>query len=373
MKIPPPVTFEVNSSDLAGQIAALPASAGIYSFSLSGNPPHVGWCPNLARRLSRLFLGTRSDAGSLAARLRDRLSSLHCWPTGSKLENSLLTYELVRAHFPGDYLRRLRLRMPWLVGLASADPFPRLIVANRLGRAGGPKFGPFVSRDAAQRYEQEILTLFQIRRCVEPLVPHPEHPGCIYGEMNQCVRPCQCAVTAEEYASEVDRVQDFLASNGRSAVAGLSVQRERACADLQFEEAAQIHKRIESLNAVAALRDDVVGEVEHFNGVALTAGAGKRSFRLWPMLQARWQEPIVLDFAAEDQNAKSLDQRLRTLLSEALQAPDREGNALEHLALFSRWYYSSWRDGTWFPFRTLNDLNYRRLVREISNLVKAAS
>lgn len=365
MKIPPPVTFEVSSSDFAGQIAALPASAaGIYSFSLSGSPLHVGWCPNLLRRLNRLFL---------AGRLRERLSSLQCWSTGSKLENSLLTYELVRAHFPDDYLRRLRLRMPWLVGLASGDPFPRLIVANRMGRSGGPKFGPFVSRDAAQRYEQEVLTLFQIRRCVELLAPHPEHPGCIYGEMNQCLRPCQCAVTAEEYASEVGRVQDFLASNGRSAAAVLSVQRERACADLQFEEAAQIHKRIENLNAVAALRDEVVGEVEHFNGVALTAGAEKRSFRLWPMFQARWQEPIVLNFAAEEQNAKSLDQRLRTLLSEALQIPDREGNTLEHLALFSRWYYSSWRDGSWFPFRTLSDLNYRRLVREISNLVKAAS
>jgi excinuclease ABC subunit C len=363
VKIPPPITFEVNSSALAGQIAALPASAGIYSFSLSGSPPHVGWCPNLPRRLSRLFL---------AGRLRERLSSLRCWPTGSKLENSLLTYELVRAHFPGDYPQRIRLRMPWLVGLASADPFPRLVVANRIGRASGAKFGPFVSRDAAQRYEQEVLTLFQIRRCVEPLAPHPEHPGCIYGEMNQCLRPCQCAVTAEEYASEVSRVQDFLASNGRSTVAGLSVQRERACADLQFEEAAQIHKRIENLNAVAALRDEVVGEVDHFNGVALTAGAGKRSFRLWPMLDARWQEPIVLNFAAEDHNRKSLDQHLRSMLSEALQVPDREGNALEHLALFSRWYYSSWRDGTWFPFRTLNDLNYRRLVREISNLVKAS-
>jgi hypothetical protein len=142
---------------------------------------------------------------------------------------------------------------------------------------------------------------------------------------------------------------------------------------LQFEEAAQIHKRIEKLNAVASVRDDVVAEVCHFNGVALTPGAGKCSFRLWPMLQGRWQEPIALNFAAEDHVAKSLDQHIRTLLSQALQAPCENGNPLEHLALFSRWYYSSWRDGSWFPFRTLDDLNYRRLVREISKLVKTAS
>ena len=36
----------------------------------------------------------------------------------------------------------------------------------------------------------------------------------------------------------------------------------------------------------------------------------------------------------------------------------------------TRWYFSSWRDGDWFPFRGLEDLNYRRLVRGISNLLR---
>jgi hypothetical protein len=59
------------------------------------------------------------------------------------------------------------------------------------------------------------------------------------------------------------------------------------------------------------------------------------------------------------------------LLESSLTAATPEGVRAEHLAIFSRWYYSSWRDGHWFSFRALADLNYRRLVREISAMAKA--
>jgi excinuclease ABC subunit C len=79
-----------------------------------------------------------------------------------------------------------------------------------------------------------------------------------------------------------------------------------------------------------------------------------------------------LDFSADASGARSLDHELRERLSRHLAEPRTDGKRIEELALFSRWYYSSWRDGQWFPFRTLADLNYRRLVREISSLVKAS-
>jgi len=53
-----------------------------------------------------------------------------------------------------------------------------------------------------------------------------------------------------------------------------------------------------------------------------------------------------------------------------LQNPRSEGVRVEQIALLTRWYFSSWRDGDWFPFRGLEDLNYRRLVRGISNLLR---
>lgn len=293
---------------------------------------------------------------------------MDCWPAGSRLESALLLYELARRYYPMDYLKRLRLRIPWFVGMTAKDQFPRLEVINRISRAGTSSFGPFLSRDAADAYAQQVLQLFQIRRCTDVLAPHPDHPGCIYGEMNQCLRPCQCAVTPAEYASEAARATEFLTTNGRSTIAGLSVARDRASAQMDFEQAAQMHKRIEKANSAAALRDPAIEDAANFNGIALTRGIQPLQFQLWPMLGGLWQEPVSLDFSAEESEAKSLDQQIRERVTDSLAAPRTSGRRVEELAIFSRWYYSSWRDGHWFAFHRLSDLNYRKMVRQISKM-----
>jgi excinuclease UvrABC nuclease subunit len=350
---------------LAEIIAALPESSGIYAFSVRGHAPHFSWSINLKRRLKRLFVSPRAGTPPL---LRGDVDFVKFWLTGSRLEISLMMYELAKLYNPSGYTKQLRLRLPWFVGVTSIHAFPRLEVRNRLPRDRSAVFGPFPSRDLAQRYEQEVLGLFQLRRCTEVLEPHPTHPGCIYGEMNQCLRPCQCAVTPEEYAGESARVLDFLATNGQNSATNLSVARQKASSAMDFELAAQIHKRLERVNAAASARDRSITAVDEFNGVALTPGFGEREFRLWPMFAGYWQESVLLDLSVEAPGAKSLDREIRELLEASLQTVQNEGRRVEHFALFARWYYSSWRDGHWFPFRTLADLNYRKLVRELSKM-----
>lgn len=369
MKIPTPVILDPAQSGLPERIAGLPR-AGVYALCAPGRPPYLSWSSHLPRRLARLLVSSNATPSGVIARLRSNLSSVECWPTGSRLETSLLLYELSKLHYPAEYVARLRMRMPWFIGLTDNDAFPRLRVVNRMSRRDDRLFGPFANRDLAQEYEQQLQGLFQIRRCTDTLAPDTNHPGCIYGEMNQCLRPCQCAVTIQEYGAEAARVADFLSSNGKSSVALLSAARDRACDETEFEQAAQIHKRLDRVKEAAGARDAIVTEVHQFNGVALTRAGQPRQFRLWPMLEGFWQEPVALDFSSEEPRATSLDHVLRDRLSEALSAARTTGKRVEELAIFSRWYFSSLRDGEWYPFRTLADLNYRRLVRQISALVK---
>lgn len=370
MKLPSPITLVLAAADLQERIAEIPSSAGIYTLASETSAPHLGSSANLHRRLIRLLVSSRAARLGFLEGLREKIAYVDCWPTGSRLESSLLLYQLARHHYPADYLKRLRLRPPWFVGLTDTEQFARLEIANRLSRAGNSAVGPFPTRDLADAYAQQVLQLFQIRRCTEVLNPHPDHPGCIYGEMNQCIKPCQCMVTPDEYASEAARVAEFVATNGRSVLTTLSVARDRASAQMDFEQAAQIHKRIEKVNAAVALRDPMIDNAFEFNGVALTPGIGILQFRLWPMLAGLWQEPVLLDFSAGESQAQSLDRQIRERLTDSLAAPRTGGRRAEELAIFSRWYYSSWRDGQWVPFHTLSDLNYRKIVRQISKMAK---
>ena len=279
-------------------------------------------------------------------------------------------HALVKQHYPEDYLFRLKLRIPWFVGLTLNDPFPRLSIGNRVPRKESLLVGPFPTRAAAQMYEQQVSGLFQIRRCSEILSPSQNHPGCVYGEMNQCLRPCQCAVTREEYASEALRMNEFLSTNGRAALAVMTAARDRAAEQTDFEQAAHIHKQAEKIRTAAAARDEVVTNVYHLNGIALTRGIGNSEFQLWPMLEGCWENCLRFEIPQDDAQAKSLDQALRELLTAGLHKSLQQGRRAEDLAIFARWYYSSWRDGKWFPFRQIEDLAYRKIVKEISSMAK---
>lgn len=366
MQIPVPIRFPADGE--LDQLLADLAGSGVYALYSPTGPPYLGWSSRLGRRLSRL-LKARSG---LLSRLGTNFSAVECWQTGSRLETSLLLYELSKLYYPGEYLTRLRLRMPWFLALTD-DPFPRVRIANRLSRRDHVLFGPFRNRDTAQVHEQQIESLFQIRRCTETLSPAPDHPGCIYGEMNQCLRPCQCAVTPEEYRAEVGRVAEFLASNGKNSLALLASARDRACAETEFEQAAQIHKRLEKVREAAQSRDAVITDARQFHGIALTRANKPRNFLMWPMWEGFWQEPVALDFSNAESRSVSLDHELRARLGESLAGARTTGKRVEELAIFARWYFSSWRDGDWFPFRSLADLNYRKLVRQISQLVREAA
>ncbi len=372
MKIPGPIQFEPRSGDWDAYLPKLRKVAGVYVLTSGGVPLHLSWSTNLERRLQRLLQSASPALHRTTRRLGEMIDRVECWPTGSRLELHIVLYQVARRLYPDRYLKFLKLRLPWFTGLVEDDAFARLESTNRLPAKWGLSLGPFASRASAQQYEAEALSLFQLRRCTEVLTPSPEHLGCIYGEMNQCLRPCQCAVSEAEYATEAARVRDFLKSNGRGIVSTLSSARERACDDMQFEQAAQLHKRIEKVKSAASLRDPVIGDVRQFSGLALTKAVEKGHFTLWPMWKGRWQAQVPLAFLNKESNTKSLDSELRELLSRELKFEESGGDPVEEIAIFARWYYSSWRDGEWFPFADLSNLNYRKLVRELSKMAQAS-
>ena len=158
VRLPAPLRLQVQAADISEHIAALPATSGIYLLSASGKPPHISWSANLPRRLKRLLFSSPTGSTSVIGQFRRVFDAVECWPTGSKLETSLLLYRLTKTYFPADYLFRLRLRMPWLVGLTESDPFPRVTVTKsccaQIGRAirsvPDPRRSPTLSRASPQ-------------------------------------------------------------------------------------------------------------------------------------------------------------------------------------------------------------------------------
>jgi hypothetical protein len=340
----------------------VPDAPAVFLLWAAEGRPMLSRTAKLRRRLGRL-LKERETPGRLL-NLRGIATRIDYWLTGSQLESSILFYQLARLHYPDEYLRLTKLKPPSFVKLTLTNAFPRTQINNRLG-GRSLAYGPFRSRAAAEKFEQALLDLFQIRRCQENLEPTPEHPGCIYGEMNLCLRPCQQIVTIEEYASEVKRVEQFLASAGKSMLDSMAAQRDRASEEMNFEEAARQHKRIQKVQDVLGLRDELTAPGGRLSGVAVLPSHLEETVELQPMIDGCFGEPRGFSLIARDGMNTSMEVRLReTAVFEAASCKPEE-----HLALLVRWFFSSWRDGEWIALEN-GHVPYRRLANAIARVAK---
>jgi excinuclease UvrABC nuclease subunit len=354
-----PVTIRL--ADISEEMLDIPDRPAVFLLWAVDGAPYLAKTTLLRRRLRRLL--SRTERLTHVLRLNGVAERLEYWTVGSQLEAMLVHLELAKAHFPEDWQKITRLKAPAFVRLVTDNQFPRMMVTTRLGK--GLFAGPFPSRLAAERYENEVLDLFQMRRCEENLTPTPEHPGCIYGEMNKCLRPCQAAVSVDEYRHEAERVTQFLTTRGVSLLEPAEAARDRASAELQFEEAERQHARIERIREVVSTAGDLSRPLEQLVGIAVVRSAGEASVELMVFAGGQWQEPRRLLLADSLEAGQSMDRRLREMMA---QVSFTGKPNLEHLAILMRWYGSSWRDGEWVGFDAPDKVPYRRIVNSVARV-----
>src|SRR5262249_60355995 len=121
---------------------------------------------------------------------------------------------------------------------------------------------------------------------------------------------------------------------------------------MNFEEAQRQHKRLEKIDGVLRLKDELVTDIDCLNGVAVTASVDAGAVELWLVHRGCWQQPLRFEVAAP---SVSLDLRLR----ESLAAMAWKGGTVRerqaHLALLASWYYSNLRGGRVLWWRTARE------------------
>lgn len=355
--------------DLDRALEALPNRPAVFLLWPREGKPFLARTNVLRKRLLRL-LGAR-DAPSRSLNLRGTAERIEYQFAGSKLEAQFLLLDLARKHLGRAYRDEIRLRLPPYVKLVLSNQFPRTQLTTHIGRVKAVYFGPFRNRSTAAKFESEFLDLFQLRRCQEDLQPAPTHPGCIYGEMGRCLRPCQEAVGPLEYRGETDRVAEFLRTNGRSLASLAESARERFSAEMDFEGAALMHQRYQRIQEVLALRDEIAREVESLNAIAVTPSAEPDSVDLGWLRGGAWRGFSRLEFDPAGGASVSLDARLRELAQAVESAPSPGGKErMENLAVIARWFYSSWRDGELLMVDEWSKIPYRKLVNAVSRIAQ---
>jgi len=267
-------TLAFDPADARVALDQLPAKSAVFALygAEAHTEPYIGRTPSLRGRLERLL--QPSDRHPRRLQLAGRVRQIRWRLTGSEFESLLTQFSVLEQIYGPKSLERMHLRAPAFVRFLGSNAYPRLTVTHRPGqREADWAYGPFASRTVAERYADEALKLFLLRRCTEELEPHPSHPGCVYSEMKMCLAPCYQGCTDERYGEEAAAVEQFLATRGESRLVQLRAQRDEASANLEFEAAAAIHAQVQRVEGVRALAPELVRPLSQLRAVVLQASA----------------------------------------------------------------------------------------------------
>ena len=281
-------------ADPKAALSQLPQHAAVYAL-YGANPkdePYIGRTPNLRGRLERLLQPSPKHPKRL--QLAGRVRQIEWRLTGSDFESLLLQFEMLCDVYEAKALERMHLRAPAFIRYLGSNAYPRITVTNKPSqREADWAYGPFASRAAAERFADEALKLFLLRRCTDELAPDPGHPGCVYSEMKMCLAPCYKGCTDERYAEESTAVQDFLATRGASKLVTLQAERDAASADLEFEKAAALHAQVQKVEAVRALAPELVQAMSKLRALVLQASANPDEVAVFLYQDGRLRGPVA--------------------------------------------------------------------------------
>ena len=357
-------------------LRTIPAEPGV--FALCGarkeDAPYLTQTADLRRRMRRLLDPPESQSKRL--NLREKVARIEYCVTGSAFESSLLLYQASAAHFGyTEARRRLKLHTPYFLRMTMENAFPRVYSTNQLSKRGlAQMYGPFPSRLAAERYCDAVLDLFKLRRCYEDLAPYPDHPGCVYGEMNKCIEPCKQACTPQEYAAEAAAVKKFFDTRGESMIIAIGLEREEASSSMQFEKAAALHAQWQKVKTAQSLADWIVRPIPKLKAIIVQTAAeqkehteqasfflldggcivgpecistlGVRAVREQTSVgSSLFAQPLMLQavpLEGESTASNSPEARAThviSLLEERTEASNDLALLSDHLSLLRRWYY----------------------------------
>jgi excinuclease ABC subunit C len=390
-----------HAADFFGQFPAAPAVFALRGADEAAEP-YVSKTANLRKRLQRLLAPPESQSKRL--NLRERTATIEYSLSGSDFESVLLLYRTLRQEFPDTYQKRLRLRPAPVVRLNLQNEYPRAYVTTRIGKLGGRSlyYGPFRSRAVADKFLNDSLDLFKMRRCSFDLNPDPSFPGCVYSEMKMCLAPCFKGCTDEAYAAEVARVQEYFDSGGQSLLRELEAERERLSAELDFEAAAAQHAKVAKIKSILSACDDICGRLDRLDAVIIQPSAEAKSVALFrfhggelvgpqpvsmeseiiglkdsepekkePENGASEEHAALIEDPSQPQeaqpeplSAQTLDGRIRGAMESLVTGGSHSAQRFsEEVAILKRWYYRSHKVGEIFFANDRGELPLRRIAR----------
>ncbi len=239
----------------------IPDEPGSYQFKdAHGRVIYVGKASSLRHRLSSYF----QRADRLHPRTRQMVETAESveWTiVRNEVEALMLEYSLIKQHRPRFNVRLRDDKSYPFLAVTTDEEWPRAMVTRGARRKGVRYFGPYAHAYAIRETLDLLLRSFPVRTCSPGKFRQHERLGrpCLLFHIEKCAGPCVGEVSAGDYESRVNELCGFLGGDTDEVVARLTDEMGDAAKALEFEKAARLRDRLESVER-AIERQQMVAE-----------------------------------------------------------------------------------------------------------------
>lgn len=307
---------------VADKLKGLPLQPGCYIYrDEEGSVLYVGKAVNLRSRV-RSYFQSSARHGPRIARLVSKVREIEIIVVDSELEALVLECNLIKEHRPPFNVRmRDDKSYPYLA--ITNERFPRLLFVRRPRGGTGRYFGPFTSAWAVRETLGHLHKVFPLIPCGKSWSGEPIQRPCLYYHLGQCLAPCAGLADRTEYLEVIDQVARTLNGKSDDVISALREQMESAAEDLEFEKAAKIRDRLQSMERLLEKQKVMSTDLDDRDIVAVVQDERGASIQMLYVRSGKLigQQNFMLDGSKEAAPSEAVQEFVKQYYSDAPEVP----------------------------------------------------
>ena len=228
----------------------LPKTPGVYLMKNSkGEIIYVGKAKALKNRVSQYF-GSQNNHTVKVRKMVENVNDFDYILTDSEFEALVLECSLIKQYSP-KYNILLKDDKGYSYIRVSGGDWPKISAVMQKADDGARYIGPYTSSFSVTSSVDETLKIFMLPQCgkVFPKEIGKSRP-CLNYFIKQCSAPCAGKINCSDYNDAVNSAVKFLEGDSAKVIDDMTKEMESAADALDFERAAKLRDRINSIKKV---------------------------------------------------------------------------------------------------------------------------
>ncbi len=251
----------------------LPLLPGVYIMrDAADNIIYIGKAVKLKNRVTQYF-GSEANHSLKVRRMVEKVDKFDYIVCDSEFEALTLENSLIKQYQPKYNILLKDDKGYHYVHIT--DEKWRRIEAAKSDKGKGLFIGPFNSGRVVKQTVEQAQKIFKIPNCSRNL-DKPSKP-CLNFHIGQCSAPCKQKISLEEYNESLNSAIAFIKNggSGEEDISKLYSLMERAAEELNFEYAARLRDRINSIKRISEKQKVISSDIHRHDCFAVVAAGDK--------------------------------------------------------------------------------------------------